>query len=129
MRILSFRKKLHMFYKTKPTKDFVIRRLLPIYNVYELKDGIPIIFNKNEAKDKILDLIDEFTYTNTVLRKIEDKAISPITVLRHHLQEYNYSVLIKERVVNNKHIRDYILIDLSKPTYEIKKDDVLLNFN
>jgi hypothetical protein len=129
----NFKKKIFTFHKTQPNKEFIVRKLLPIYNIYELKDGIPITFNKSQAKDKIHDLIDEFTYKNPILKRIEDKSINPITVLRHHLQQFNYSVVVVDKLINHKHVRDYLLTDLSKSTCNLeiikKAEGFILKFD
>jgi hypothetical protein len=123
------KKRLFNFYKTIPTQDFVVNKLLPIYNIYGLKDSSFIKYNNKEAEEELIKIINDLTYHKFFKKKILEKNIKPITVLKQHLLAINWSLIISDRMIHNHHSKEYRLIDLSKPDYEIKNNNQLITFD
>jgi hypothetical protein len=123
------RKKIFSFYKVKPNKKFITEKLLPIFNIKDLKHGTQVFYNKEEAKKGIENIQNELTYANFVLNKVKSNQIRPITILRHHLQLLDYAIYTKEKVIGRKKIREYMLFDKTIPNYEIKNENVMITFD
>jgi hypothetical protein len=123
------RRHIFTFYKTKPKKEFITERLLPIFNIKSLTDGTQVFYNKKEAEEGIKNIKDELTYANFVLNKVKNNTIQPITVLRHHLQLLDYAIFTKEKVIGKRKLREYILVDITKPKYEIKNENITITFD
>jgi hypothetical protein len=123
------RKKIFAFYKSKPKKEFITDKLLPIFNIKSLTDGTQVFYNKKEAEEGIENIQNELTYANFVLNKVKNNKIQPITILRHHLQLLDYAIYTKEKVIGRRKLREYILVDKTKPNYEIKNENVTVTFD
>jgi hypothetical protein len=123
------RNRIFCFYKTTPKKEFITDKLLPIFNIKDLRHGTQVFYNKEEAKKGIANIQNELTYANFVLDKVKTNKIKPITILRHHLQLLDYAIYTKEKVIGRKKIREYMLFDKTIPNYEIKNENVMITFD
>jgi hypothetical protein len=127
MRRLPKRRKIHQFFRTEPSFDFIKNRLLPAYKVFNFENRAVLEIDEG-IKRNIRNLEPEIKEYYGTYYYGQKKEILPITILKHFLQIFGYDVFSKEYYEKNKKKRRYMIEKCGKP-FEINSERQIVVFD